>query len=425
MLIEFRVRNYRSFYQPQVLSMVAAKDTSLQKSNCMESGITVAPKLLRSAVLYGPNACGKSNLIAALAVMRDLVATSTVGIREGQALPVTPFRLFPEAIDEPTEFEITFIEGGVRYQYGFALTEKRIMHEWLLADTGHKAQRWFERAYDSKANKEEWYLGSYLLGGKQRQLWQDSTRANALFLSTAVNLNSSQLRPIFNWFVNKLVILAGNALSPPVSTLDRMSNEVEKARIIEFLQAADLGIMDVKVEKRSLSAQQMISRFEAGRLVEQTFKEMEQPVTTITSFHHDKNNAAVAFNFITDESQGTKRLFDYAGPILDALQHGRILVVDELDNSLHPKMVRFLMSLIHNPELNKNKAQFIFSTHDTSLLDTDLFRRDQIWFIEKDTEQASKLYPLTDFSPRKDEALEKGYLMGRYGALPFFGELKF
>ncbi len=422
MLIEFRVSNYRSFHEPQVLSMVAAKDPSLQESNCMESGIAAAPKLLRSAVLYGPNAGGKSNLISALAFMRSMVETSAVGVREGQALNVTPFRLDPKAIEQPTEFEIIFVEDGVRYQYGFALTSKRVVHEWLLAYVGRKAQRWFEREYDSKKGKDNWYLGSHLLGGQQRQLWKESTRANALFLSTAVNLNSEQLRPIFNWFINKLVIVVGNALLVPITTTQRILDGVEKSKIIEFLQAADLGITDIKIDMRKVP--QVGIRFEAGKLPEQTFTQTEHPV--ITLFHRSKNNGEnIGFDLFTEESQGTKRLFAYAGPILDVLQYGRILIVDELDNSLHPKMVHFLISLMHNLELNQKNAQLIFSTHDTSLLDTSLFRRDQIWFIEKDQEQASKLYPLTDFSPRKDEALEKGYLMGRYGALPFFGELKF
>ena len=132
----------------------------------------------------------------------------------------------------------------------------------------------------------------------------------------------------------------------------------------------------------------------------------------------------VLFDF-SDESGGTQKLFAFAGPLLDVLSKGRILFVDELDTSLHPLMVRFLISLIHNQEINKNNAQLAFTTHDTSVLDTDIFRRDQVWFVEKDAESASRLYPLSDFSPRKGEALERGYLKGRYGALPFIGEFKF
>jgi len=147
-------------------------------------------------------------------------------------------------------------------------------------------------------------------------------------------------------------------------------------------------------------------------------------IPDIQFIHKTNSGESVPFPFF-DESDGTKKLFAYAGPWLDVLAKGRILFCDELDTSLHPLMVRFLIGLIQNPEINKHNAQLIFTTHDTSVLDTDLFRRDQVWFVEKDREQASRLYPLSDFKPRKGEALEKGYLNGRYGALPFIGELRF
>lgn len=419
MLIEFRVTNYRSIKEQQVLSLVASKHDSQLAANCIESGINAAPVLLRSAVLYGPNAGGKSNLITALAFMRSMIETSAVGIREGQPLNVSAFRLDPETNQQPSEFEITFVDAGVRYQYGFALTAARIVKEWLLVYVGRKAQCWFEREYNNKTDKDNWYLGSHLTGSNQRRMWKEATRANALFLSTAVNLNSEQLRPIFNWFVNKLAVIANNQQPALDVTINNIRQDIDKAIVIQFLQAADLGIIDVKIEMRK--SQQLGFQLEPEKSPIQMIKEIEIPI--ITLFHRDKNGEAVGIDF-SDESEGTKRLFAYAGVILNVLHQGRILVVDELDNSLHPKMLRFLLSLFHNSELNKNNAQLVFSTHDTSLLDTDIFRRDQIWFVEKDQDQASKLYPLTDFSPRKDEALEKGYLMGRYGALPFFGDLK-
>ena len=175
MLIEFQLTNFRSFRETQVLSMVAAKDTSLQESNCLASGVPAAPQLLRSAVLYGPNAGGKSNLIDALAFMRSMVETSAVGIREGQSLNVAPFRFDPETIEQPTEFEVTFVDNNIRYQYGFRFIFQRVVREWLLVYTGRKAQRWFEREYNSKTDKDNWYLGSHLLGGNQRHLWKEST----------------------------------------------------------------------------------------------------------------------------------------------------------------------------------------------------------------------------------------------------------
>jgi len=147
--------------------------------------------------------------------------------------------------------------------------------------------------------------------------------------------------------------------------------------------------------------------------------------TDVKFLHKAIDSGKVVPFDISDESGGTQKLFAFAGHLLDVLAKGRILFVDELDTSLHPLMMRFLISLIHNPEINENNAQLAFTTHDTSILDTDIFRRDQVWFVEKDTESTSRLYPLSDFSPRKGEALERGYLKGRYGALPFIGEFKF
>ncbi len=410
MLIEFRVANYRSIRDTQTLSMVAAKDRSHLDTNCIESGIATIPHLTRSAVLYGPNASGKSNLIAALAFMRGMVENSATSIREGQTLDVVPFLLDPEKANQPTEMEVTFIENGIRYQYGFELTAHRIIKEWLFVYNKRKAQCWFSREYDEITAQENWNLGSGLTGGRQRTVWKDATRANALFLSAAINLNNEQLRPVFNWFVEKLTIIGNNEPIDPDFTIAHLKNELEKPKIIQFLKAADLGIVDVQVEmpveKPAKTSDEIANKWK--------FHDIK--------FLHAGKNGDVGFG-IDQESHGTRRLFSYAGLIYDALKKGHVMIIDELNSSLHPKLVYFLIELMHNSKLNSNGAQLIFSTHETALLDLDLFRRDQIWFIEKDHEQASRLYPLSDFSPRKNEALVKGYLMGRYGALPSIKDL--
>jgi AAA15 family ATPase/GTPase len=401
--------------------MVAAKDTTHEDTNCMPSGVS-SLSLVRTAVLYGANASGKSNLIYALQFMRSMVEVSAVGILEGQPLNISPFRLDPESADQPSEFEITFVENNVRYQYGFTLNATRILREWLLVYVERKPQRWFERSYDRDTGKDNWEFGPHLIGGKkQHQLWSESTRANALFLSTAVNLNSEQLRPVFNWFVNKLVIITNNSQLLPIYTMNCIKNGSDKSQIIEFLQAADLGITDVQIKMQK--GHQVQFRLQPDLAAIQSKQETEFPIATL--FHQGKQkNKFVGFS-LGDESHGTQKLFAYAGPFLDILRNGKILIVDELDSSLHPKMVCFLLSLIQNSNSNKSNAQLIFATHNTYLLNTDFFRRDQIWFMEKDNEQASHLYPLTDFSPRKGEAIERGYLKGRYGALPYFGEFNF
>lgn len=402
MLIEFRVTNYRSIRETQTLSMVASKDTTHAEATCIETGISAIPQVLRSAILYGPNASGKSNLISALSFMRSMVETSAAGIREGQSLNVAPFRFDSVTSSASTEFEVSFLENGIRYQYGFALTSTRVTREWLLAYVERKAQRWFEREYDEKQDQYNWYFGSHLTGGNQRQVWKDSTRANALFLSTAVNLNSEQLRPIFNWFVNKLIVISNNQFFYLTPTIERIKNATYKSDIIKFLQAADFGIIDVIVEtkKRPLtSLHRDGSTFIIKNTPEQEFHEAK--------FLHQGKEEPITFDF-ADESHGTQRLFSYAGPVLDVLENGKTLVIDELDSSLHTKMVRFLVNLMYNSELNKNNAQLIFTSHNTSLLDTDLFRRDQIWFIERTMSQHRSFIRSLTLVHEKGRPLKRG-----------------
>lgn len=419
MLIEFKVSNYKSFaVESQTLSLVANKDSNLWERNCFESKTgTVGLPLVRAAVLYGANASGKSNLIAALACMRRIVARSATNIQEGQALNITPFLLDKKISNKPTTFEIIFIEDNTRYQYGFSATDTRIVEEWLVAFPKPKGQNWFLRKYDTKTDQYEWHYSSHLKG--TRHIWERATRSNALFLSTAVNLNSEQLRPVFNWFVNKLFLLESNKGLSIDFTIDALKKNKRK-EILQFLQAADLGITNIEVKERK-AYRIVMQNDDTGQ---SSIKNVEVTLPEVKFYHHCKNSSEpISFAF-SEESEGTQRLFAYAGYVLKLLEQNHVLVADELSSSLHPTLMRFLLKLIHDPKLNKANSQLFFTTHDTTLLDTTLFRRDQVWFMEKNQEQASQLYPLTDFSPRKDEALEKGYLRGRYGAIPFIGELE-
>lgn len=203
----------------------------------------------------------------------------------------------------------------------------------------------------------------------------------------------------------------------PFYTISYLKDQFNKQKVLEFLQAADLAITDIQINRQKRVQRPL--NLESGNAAIGSEQETEVPSAIL--FHQNKNNHRIGFT-LNKESHGTQKLFAFAGPILNTLDAGKILVVDELDSSLHPKLVRFLVSLIHNTDLNKNNAQLFFTAQNTALLDSDVFRRDQIWFIEKDQEQATHLYPLTDFSPRKGEALEKGYLEGRYGALPLLSE---
>ena len=415
MFVEFRVKNFRSLRDEQVLSLVASKDKTLQDTHTMATGLKAAPHLLRSAVIYGANASGKSNLIKALQYMRGVVVESATVIQPGQTYAVQPFRLDAESAHEATEFEVTFILGNVRYQYGFAMTSQRIVSEHLLVYKAFKPQRWFERHFDTGTGKDVYAFGAGLKGPKH--LWEGATRPNALFLSMAVQLNSEALRPAFDWFVGGLVIVNEQAQLSPQASIQMLKQVDGRRQICDFLTAADISIADIDVVTRKVRGQAVHFDLVAGK-TEVRAEEMEEHQLR---FSHVTEHGKAVFD-LAEESNGTRILLFLAGPVIDILRKGLTLVVDELDTSLHTLLVRELVRLFHRPEINTGGAQLIFTTHDTSLLDApDLFRRDQIWFVEKDRHQTSTLVGLSEFSPRKNEALERGYLIGRYGGVPFLG----
>lgn len=418
MLVEFRVKNFRSLRDEQVLSFVASKDKTLQDSHTQVTGLKAAPRLLRSAVVYGANASGKSNLIKALQFMRMVVINSARSAPGQTFDALQPFRLNAESAKEPTEFEVTFIltnEVGekIRYQYGFAMTSQRVIREHLLVYKAFKPQRWFERHFDDETGKDVYAFGSALKGAKN--LWEGATRENSLFLSMAVQLNSLDLRPVFDWFAHRLVILNEHSQFTSDFSMQMLKQNEQRKRICDFLVAADISIADIDVVPRKVMQKNLHFDMTTGKggenLIEREVDEFK--------FRHITEQGEALFD-LADESSGTRSLLLLAGPVLDILSKGLVLVVDELDTSLHTLLVRELVRLFHQPESNTGDAQLLFSTHDSALLDApNLFRRDQVWFAEKDRDQASSLVSLAEFSPRKNEALERGYLIGRYGGIPF------
>ncbi len=412
MLVEFRVKNFRSLRDEQVLSLVASADKTLLDTNALPTGLKAAPHLLTSAVVYGANASGKSNLIKALQFMRGVV-TESAALQPGQTFDrLQAFKLDTLSGNQPTDFEVTFIIDGVRYQYGFAMTAQRIVSEQLLVYKAFKPQRWFERHFDPDSGKDIYEFGPSLKGAKN--LWEGATRPTALFLAVAAQLNSEAMRPVFDWFANRLVIFNEQSPLSPQFSVQMLKQETQRKAICDFLRAADISIADIEVATRQAVVHTINVGLSTGKREEAA---SEQAVDEV-KFHHVTERGRAVFDLV-DESSGTRNLLFLTGPILDILRKGLTLVVDELDTSLHTLLVQALVRLFHSTEVNTGGAQIIFTTHDTSLLDAyGLFRRDQVWFVEKGPDQSSSLYPLLDFSPRKNEALERGYLQGRYGALP-------
>lgn len=418
MLVEFSVANFRSIRERQTLSMVAASGREHREHNAFDPAAPATPDLLRSAVVYGANAAGKSNFIAALSFVQELVLDSAKKGQKGDAISVVPFLMDHDSANKPSEFELIFVQDGVRYQYGFSVTRQRVESEWLVAYPKGKPQSWFAR----KAGSDDWNFGSNFRG--RRKVWQETTRDNALFLSTAVQLNAEQLNPVFDWFRSRLKIIAHYARVAPDFSVEQCESETSlRKQILDFLRMADLGIGDIRIERLKFDAT-MLPEDMPETLRQQLLKEMADKEFADVRFAHRAAGGADVLLDMEDESGGTQKLFALAGPWLDVLANGWVLFIDELDTSLHPLLMRHLIGLFHDSEINKKNAQLMFSTHDTTILDAQVFRRDQVWFVEKDRDLASHLYPLSDFSPRKGENYARGYLQGRYGALPFVGELR-
>lgn len=421
MLIEFSVTNFLSFKEQATLSLVKAKGTELGDTNTFTPTALATPDLLRSNAIYGANAAGKSNLIKALKLMQRFVRNSARESQVGEELSVTPFLLDELTPSQPSEFDISFISEEVRYQYGFSTTAERFIDEWLYAYPEGRPQRLIERSYDENTQSYKWGAMGKLTG--QKQVWQEATRSNALFLSTAIQLNNEQLKPIFNWFTKTLHV-AGIGLWDPSFTVELCEKENEKYKVMDFLKAVDVDIDDIKLEYEKFNPDILPKGMpdEVRSHITNEFK--DEPLVSIKTLHTSSSGKKVHFD-MDAESDGTQKIFALSGPWLDTLENGYTLVIDELHDNLHPLMVKFLVELFHNNETNPNNAQLIFTTHDTSILNQDIFRRDQVWFCDKDKEQSSNLYSLTDFSTRKGvDNLEKGYLSGRYGALPYLKSIK-
>jgi AAA15 family ATPase/GTPase len=418
MLIDFTAQNFRSLRDPATLSFVAGADASHRKTHCLATDLKSAPWVVRGAAIYGANAGGKSNLIFALATMSNMVRQSTNMTDAQFGECYTPFRLNNEMTRTPTEFEVNLLLSGVRYEYGFSYDGQRIRAEWLTVYRTGKGQQWFDREWDEKSGEDLWgSFSSHFTGPKET--WRKATRPKALFLTTAVQLNSELLKPLFDWFTDGLLVLNVFGQTPFAYTLQRLDEPDFKKRVLEVLRAADIHLADIRVEKKS--GQQINLAFEPGKPPTLLTREGEIPLVT---FGHRAEGGKTEYFDGRYESLGTQRLLHCIGPILDAIERGKLLVIDDVDASLHPMVTRFIVGLFHDPNVSKSAAQLWITTHDTSLLDTDIMRRDQFWFVDKDERQASILVPLTDFSPRRNEALERGYLRGRYGGLPFISSLR-
>ena len=401
MLIEFRVKNFGCLRDEQVLSLVpASDDKTLLENNTFETGVPFVPRLLRTAVIYGPNAGGKSTVLRALQTMFNMVISSASIETNGKIFPI-PFLLDDVSRKAPTAFEVSFLHEGRRYQYGFSCQEDRILEEYLFEYKSSRPTTLFNRCYDREDDKYIYTFTKSLRGAKK--VWRDATQRDVLFFSRAAQLNSEQLFPLFKdifislFVFNKFLRIPFNIFLKQI-----FNNTTLKENICNFIKSTDINIKDIVIQEE---------------LTEQNSDNTEK--SYFLSFVHTTEYGEVSLPAWA-ESDGTMQLFYYLTPLLDIIDLGGVLAIDELDASLHPLMVRHIVELFQSPKTNPKGAQLIFTTHDTSLLQDmeTLFRCDQVWFVEKDANQASHLYSLAEFQTEKDENFSLSYLHGLYGGIP-------
>ncbi|MEA5597987.1 ATP-binding protein [Rivularia sp. UHCC 0363] len=420
MLIEFSVGNYRSFKERVTFSMVAAnivaKDKELDENNVF--AVDKELKLLKSAAIYGANASGKSNLAKALSFMRWFMVNSSRETQSTDPIDVEPFRLSTETEDKPSYFELVFLMDGKRYRYGFEANQEQVISEWLYYVPKVRETKLFERKINSfKISK------SYEASGIQKR-----TRDNALFLSVSAQFNVGFAEEILGWVISKLGMIS--ELWEPLLftyTIDCLMNNENKSDIVKLIKKLDLGIDDIQVEKGNFT-NDIVNDNLTDRVKHLTLEIRRGQTASIKTIHKkfDKNGndqSIEKFDFRSHESEGTQKLFTLAGTLIKTLKEGDILVVDELDARLHPLITTAIVSLFNSKEANPNNAQLIFMTHDTNLLSNKLFRRDQIWFTEKNRYGATDLYSLAEYKIRNDASFESDYIKGKYGAIPYIGDL--
>jgi len=399
MLLEFTVKNYLSFKDEVTLSLYAQKwVTGHETYNLFSVG---GQQILKTAVIYGANASGKSNLIKAIGFMKEFVVHSSVEQNLEQEINLDHFKLSTDTINSPSEFEIVFVYQDIYYRYGFIIDKNRVYKEWLYYAPGARELKLFERKFEK--NTYTIKLGKNF---KEGQLVADHqlTGEKALFLAVVAKFNGTISKPVMDWFIHDLQVLLADWQQFKGLTLKRLKDPIARESIAKFLKTADTGIED---------------------LILVSLANTEWVVAKHSIF----NASGEATEFLTwpveHESEGTQKLLALSGHFLDTLTQGQTLVVDELDSKLHPMMMRFLINLFNSPGKNPQTAQLIFVTHDTNLLTRRFFRRDQIWLMQKDLYGASILSSLAHYEIDEKplvydiEAYNRDYFQGKYGAVPF------
>lgn len=401
MILEFSVTNFLSFKEKATFSMCANNCSGLDNNYVNINN----KKVLKTAALYGANASGKSNLFKILNNVIKMIRYSS-DIDVNAKLPIIPFKFDNSCINKPSEFEIKFIVDGIRYVYGFVADKDKIYEEYLYNYPNGRETKIFDRTNISRYSynqKDEKFL---------REIEKKNT-SNKFFLSTSTNWNYEKTKPAYDFLTTKIGTYFNIAELKNIA-FDEYKKDNNNLRnfALEILEKTDFNIVDYIVSVIDIP-------FELFDGIVELYK---KPISNKPKAYQVMLKHRGDENYLTldEESMGTQNLFAFIPFIVDAINNGKVIVVDELDKSLHPFLVQYIVEMFNNPDINKKGAQLIFNTHGTNLLNLNILRRDQIWFTEKNNDNGeSELYSLSDFSVRKFENIEKCYMLGRYGAIPF------
>lgn len=420
-LQEFSFGNFRSFKEINTLNLATAKIKSnpanIDVNNIITDDNSEQVSFLKSKAIYGANASGKSNIVKAFVaffhIIKDSVKDDTVLQQH-----IDTFRLSTVTENEPSFFQIIFWDNHVKYRYGFELTDKQIVAEWLYGKPREREQCYFIRDGEEIIELDR---TNFSEGDKLRSLLSDDEtegnevfRDNSLFLSTLASFGFAKLAKRLIDSITSIDVINGlGHIGMHAYAGEALNNENKKKYILDFLRYGDIGIDDLaSIEISPDDLPESLNNGEKRKMVVSSRKKF------------DKNNKFTEeehFSFGAQESEGTQKLFELSPFIYQALIEQKTIIIDEFDARFHPLLTRKIIELFNSPE-NKG-AQLIFITHDTNLLSADLLRRDQIEFVEKDKYGASHLYSLVEFKGiRNNASFEKDYIRGKYGAIPFLGD---
>ena len=414
MIAEFTVENYCSFKERQTFSLVSTKDKELLELNTFESAKKL--RFLKSAVIYGANASGKSNLFKALIFFLKFSVYSGPNTQIDDLIETEPFVLSRQKESAPSSFEIIFTikddSGETRYRYGFSVSKEQVETEYLFALKNVREVTLFTRNF-----QEINYTSHFKEGARGKP----SVRDNCTFLSVCAQNNGEISAQIVKYY-RKICVLSGLKEQRLFSN-ENIQTDFKK-KTVDFLKYADIQITDVKT--KNIAAFDDIPDTELSKFLNSKFPNIERELVQYGHIVYDKE-MPVEKKYLNEneESTGTQKLFLYSGFILGALENGTPLFIDEFDNSLHPLIVEGIVKLFNSLISNPNNAQLVISCHAVNIMTNKLFRRDQIWFCEKDQYGATDLYSLVEYKEpvRKDSSYNKNYLQGKYGAIPYVNEI--